>query len=166
MNQMKQIHVAKVVLNVGAAQDRDKVEKGFDLLKKLTGKQPVRTKSTGRMKTFGGQSGQTIGVKVTLRGEEATDFLKKAAQASENMTESNLDGKGNLSFGVDEYIDIPGVEYDGDIGMMGFEIVAKTERPGYRVRKRKHKPRNLGKDHKITDEEAKEFFRQQVGIDI
>lgn len=165
--EMKQIQISKIVVNIGAGQVGDEAEKGIDLLEKLTGKQPVRTESGENSKTFGLRSGLNIGAKVTLRGEEAREFLEKVLPAADNeISENAFDGNGNFSFGIDEYIDVPGVDYDSDIGMRGFEVAVSLERPGYRVKKRDHKPSEIGKDHRVSDEEAKEFVEEELGAEV
>jgi len=166
-NEMKDIEIAKVVVNIGAGEVGDKVEKSYDLIEKLTGSQPVRTESGGDAKTFGKRAGLNLGVMTTLRGEEAREFLEKVLPAANNELDAEaFDGNGNFSFGISEYIDVPGVDYDSDIGMRGFEVAVKLERPGYRVKKRDHKPREVGKDHLISDGEAREFVEESLGVEV
>lgn len=166
MNEMKQIEVSKVTVNIGVGQVGDEVEKSVRLLEKLTGKQPVRTESGEESKTFGLRSGLNIGARITLRGDEAREFIEKVVPATESVSKSAFDGNGNFSFGIAEYIDVPGVDYDSDIGMKGFEVAVTLERPGYRVKKREHKPSEIGKDHKVSDEEAMEFAEEELGIEV
>ena len=42
-----------------------------------------------------------------------------------------------LHFGIPEYINIPGIEYDPDIGIIGLEACVTLERPGFRIKKKK-----------------------------
>ncbi|MFB6144647.1 MAG: 50S ribosomal protein L5 [Candidatus Nanohaloarchaea archaeon] len=166
-NEMKKIHVSKATVNIGVGQVGDRVEKAVELLEKLTGKEAVRTDSTDASAGFGKRSGLKIGARVTLRGEEAEEFIKKVLPAADNEIDAEaFDGNGNFSFGVTEYIDVPGIDYDADIGMMGFEVAVNLERPGYRVKKREHKPSEIGKEHKITDEEAKKFVEEHLGAEV
>ncbi|EGQ43963.1 MAG: ribosomal protein L5 [Candidatus Nanosalina sp. J07AB43] len=165
--EMKQIKIAKVVVNVGTGQVGDPVEKSVKLVEKLTDSKAVRTESGGAAKTFGKRAGLNLGVMTTLRGEEAREFLQKVMPAAgDEISAEAFDGEGNFSFGVSEYIDVPGIDYDSDIGMRGFEAAVKLERPGYRVKKRDHKPREIGKDHKISDDEAKDFVQDQLGVEV
>jgi large subunit ribosomal protein L5 len=166
-NVMQQIHIGKVTVNIGEGQVGDDVEKAVQLLEKLTGKAPVRTESRDESKTFGLRSGLNIGAMITLRGEEAREFLEKVLPAADNQLKaSSFDGNGNFSFGISEYIDVPGVEYDADIGMKGFEVAVTLERPGYRVRRRDFRPSDIGKEHRVTDEEAKEFVEEELGVEV
>jgi large subunit ribosomal protein L5 len=165
-NEMQEIQVQKVTVNISAGEVGSEVEKSVNLLKKLTGKNPVKTESSPDSKSFGVRSGLDIGAMVTLRGEEARDFLEKVMPAADDINKDAFDGNGNFSFGVSEYIDVPGVDYDSDIGMKGFEVAVTLERPGYRVKRRDYKSTQVGKDHKVTDSDAKQFVEDELGIEV
>jgi len=156
-NEMKQIHIAKATVNINIGQVGDRVEKAFSLLQKLTDKEPIRVESGDGAKSFGVREGLNVGAMVTLRGEEARKFLEKVLPAVDEISANAFDGQGNFSFGISEYIDVPGVDYDADIGMMGFEVAVNLERPGYRLKKRDHKPNAIGNEHKVSDEEGRKF---------
>ncbi len=164
---MEEIQVSQVTVNISEGQVGDDVEKAKNLLEKLTDQEAIKTESGENSKTFGLRSGLNIGATVTLRGEKAKNFLEKVLPAiNHEIPEESFDGNGNFGFGVSEYIDIPGVDYDADIGMKGLEVVVTLERPGYRVKKRDHKPNEIGKEHKITDEEAQEFVQEELDIEV
>src|SRR3989344_4675765 len=78
-----------------------------------------------------------------------------------NLAERNFDTNGNISFGIQEYIDIPGVAYDPKIGVIGLEVCVTLEKNGYRIKNRKIKQKKLPKKHTVTKEEAKEFMKKQ-----
>lgn len=165
--EMKQIEISKVSVNISEGQVGDGVEKAFKLVKKLTDQEPVRVQSEEEAKSFGLREGLNVGASVTLRGEKARDFLEKILPASDKeLSEDAFDSEGNFSLGISEYIDVPGVDYDADIGMKGFEVTVVLERPGYRVKKRNYKPSDIGKDHKVSDEEAKEFVEDELGVEV
>ena len=165
--EMKQIEIGKVSVNITAGQVGDDVEKAYKLVQKLTDQEPVRVESREEAKSFGLREGLNVGASVTLRGEKARDFLEKVLPAADNqISEDAFDSEGNFSFGITEYIDVPGVDYDADIGMKGFEVTVVLERPGYRVKKRDHKPSKIGKSHKVSDEEAKEFVEEELGAEV
>ena len=91
----------------------------------------------------------------------------RSIQAKENKIEATkFDNNGNFSFGIAEYIDIPDVDYDPDIGILGFDVAVTLERPGYRVRKRKYRQQKVGKDHIIKAEEAIEWVKREFGIEV
>ena len=167
MQEMKQVQIGKVVVNTGAGKVGEEVEKSVKLLEKITGRKPVRTESMDEAKTFGLRGGLEIGAKVTLRGDEAKEFVKNVLPAADNqINKKSFDGNGNFGFGVSEYIDVPGVDYDSDIGMRGFEVYVTLERPGYRIKKRDYKPTQVGKKHKVSDEDAKDFVEEELGAEV
>ncbi len=164
--EMREISVEKVVVNFGAGEVGDAVEQGVKLLRKLTGTEPVRTESGDAAKGFGLRDGLQVGAKVTLRGEAAEEFVARVLEAKgDELPASVFDTQGNFSVGVDEYINMPGVDYDPEIGMKGFEVAVVLERPGFRTKKRKE-PNEVGQDHRITAEEAQDFVRDRFGADI
>jgi len=73
---------------------------------------------------------------------------------------------GNFSFGIKEYIDIPGMSYDPSIGILGMDVAVNLGRPGYRVKYRKRRSSKIGKNHLITKEEAIEFIRNKFNVVI
>lgn len=165
-NKMKQIHVEKVTVNVGVGEVGQQVEKATTLLESLTGKQPVQTESTINAQSFGLRSGLKIGAKVTLRGEDAAEFLELVFEANDNeISATAFDTQGNFSIGVSEYINMPNMKYDPDLGMMGFDVAVTLERPGYRVQKR-NDAEQLSDDHRISPEEAQEFVAERFGVEV
>ena len=166
MNEMNQIEIGKVVVNVGIGQVGEDVEKAKNLVEKITGRQAVKTESKDSAKTFGLRKGLKIGAMTTLRGEEAAEFLEKVFTAVEEIEASQFDDKGNFAFGIGEYIDVSGVDYDADIGMMGFEVSVNLERPGYRVKRRDYKPSDIGEDHIVDSEDAIEFVEDRFDVEV
>ena len=79
---------------------------------------------------------------------------------------NNFDLHGNVSFGIPEYIDIPGVKYDVDIGIIGLEVCITLERPGFRVKRRKQKNAKVGVKHTITQKEAIDFMQKKFKIKV
>ena len=165
MNQMRKIRIAKVTLNIGAGKDTSKLEKGVLLLKSITGIDPVKTITSKRIPSWGLRPGLPIGCKITLRKEKAVEVLKRLLEAKDNiLKESQFDINGNLAFGIHEYIDIPGVEYDPDIGMMGLEVCVTFERPGFRIKMRKLKKTKIKKNHSISKEEVIDMVKKELNI--
>ena len=165
MNVMKQIRVEKATLNIGIGQAGDNLEKAARLLNKITNKKPIQTKTQKRIPTWGLRPGLPIGCKVTLRKKEAEELLKRIFSAIENrLNPKCFDKQGNFSFGLKEYIDVPGVEYDPDIGIIGFEVTVTLERAGFRIKKRKVKTRKIPTKNKITKEEAMKFIQEKFNI--
>ncbi len=164
---MVKIKIAKVTVNIGVGESGERLDKAFALLEKLTGQKPVKTISKHRIPTWGIRRKQPIGVKVTLRGQKALDFLKKALEAKDNtLKPSNFDNNGNFAFGVHEYIDLPGVKYDPDIGLFGFDVCVTMEKDGYRIARRKRQKRKIPEHHKLTKEEAIKWVEENLGVKV
>jgi large subunit ribosomal protein L5 len=164
---MKTIKIEKVTLNVGAGKDQNKLDKAILLLKMITGIEPVKTVTKKRIPSWGLRPGLPIGCKITLRKTQAAELLKKLLEAKDNqLEESQFDEAGNISFGVHEYIDVPGAKYDPKIGIMGFQVCVTLERPGFRVKRRVLKRAALSKAHNITKQEAMEFMKNEFKINI
>ncbi len=162
---MREPYISKVALNIGVGESGEKLSKAETLIERLTDQRPVKTYAKVTNPDFGIRKGLPIGVKVTLRKEKAEEILKKAFEAKYNKLEqSNFDNHGNLSFGIEEYIDIPGLKYDPDIGIFGLNVSVTIERPGYRIRRRKLKKRKPSKRHQLTKEIAVKFIEDKFGV--
>jgi large subunit ribosomal protein L5 len=144
-NPMRTIRVEKLTLNFGAGKDQKQLEKGVTLLKAITGIEPVKTITQKRLPSWGLRPGLPVGAKVTAR-----DFKLRA---------TNVDQNGNVSFGLKEYIDIPGVKYDPAIGIIGLECSLTLVRPGYRVRDRKLRKGRINTRHRVSQEDAMQFMQ-------
>ena len=167
MNPMQTIRIEKVTLNFGAGKDQTKLEKGIALIKAVTGIEPVKTITNKRIAAWGLRPGLPIGCKLTIRKQPATQLLTRLLAAKENKIKlENFDDCGKLSFGIAEYIDIPGVSYDPKIGVLGLQVCITLERPGYRVKRRKWAPKKIPKKHIVTKEEAITFFQKQFNVNI
>ena len=165
-NVMRQIRIEKVTLNIGVKQPQD-AEKAYKLLEMITNRKPVYTIATKRARTFKVRRGLPIGAKVTLRKKDAEEILKKLLAAKDyKLKASNFDEFGNFGFGIEEYLDIPGMKYDPSIGVMGLDVFVNLERPGYRVKRRKYHRSKIGKNHLITKEEGINFIKEKFGVEI
>jgi large subunit ribosomal protein L5 len=166
MNPMQEIRIEKVTVNLGCGGDLQKIERAQKLLEKLTGQKPIVTKSR-RRSTFGIARGKPVGVKVTLRKEKALNFLKLVLQAvGMKLKASQFDEQGNLNIGIKEYIDLPGVKYSHEIGMLGFDVAVTLERPGFRIKRRRIKKRKIPNKVRIKKEEAMNWFKEKFGVSI
>lgn len=165
-NKMKNIHIAKITLNIGAGKNEDMLKKGLKLLQKLSPLKPVKTVAKHRIPTWGLRPGLAIGGKVTIRNG-AESLLKRLLVAKENILSAKcFDKQGNFSFGIPEYIDIEGLEYDPDLKILGLEVAVTLERPGYRIKHRRVKSSKVGKSHQITKEEAVSFAEERLGVEV
>src|SRR3989338_5594931 len=160
---MRDIKIEKITLNIGCGT-KTPIDTATTILKNVSGGKVVITK-TKKRSTFNVPKNKEIGCKITLR-KNTIPFLKRLLEAKENkLRMSNFDRTGNFSFGIREYIDVPGMEYDPKLGVLGFDVCVTLERPGYRV-KRKRLSSTVGKAHLIKKEEAIEFAKEKLGIQI
>jgi len=164
---MRAIKIGKVVVNMAVGESGERLYKGAKLLEELTGQTPSLRKAKRTIREFGIRKGENISCIVTLRGQKAYDFLKRALEAVGNtIKESSIDKYGNFAFGVSEHIYLPGVKYDPKVGIYGFDVIVNLERPGYRVARRRKKRSKIGKNHRVTKEEAKEFIEKVLGVKV
>ena len=164
-NLMNEIKVAKITLNIGSGKEESRLKKALKLLQKLAPNNPVKTTAKKRIPGWGLRPGLPIGCKVTIR-DGALELLKRLLVAKDNQLQGScFDNNGNFSFGIAEYIDIEGLEYDPDLKIIGLEVAVTLERPGYRIKKRKIFPKKIGKNHTINKEEAI-IFVESLGVEV
>ncbi|HZE78194.1 MAG TPA: 50S ribosomal protein L5 [Nitrososphaeraceae archaeon] len=163
---MKRITVGKVVVNIGVGKSGEILEKAKSALEEITGQQPSVRGAKNSVRDFGIHKGEPIATMVTLRRNSAIDFLKRSIEAKGNILKSSsFDDFGNISLGIHEHIDIPGTKYNPELGIFGMDVSVALTRPGYRIaKKREHK--SVGQKHRITKEEAIDFFKQSFGAKI
>ena len=167
MNIMQNIRIEKLTLNIGCGKDQSKLDKAVKLLKNLTGIDPVKTVTQKRIPEWGLRPGLPIGCKITLRKEKAKEILINLLKSKEDrLKESNFGNLGTISFGIPEYIDIPGTKYDPEVGIMGLEVCLTLEKPGFRIKRRKLQKKKLPKKHSITKKTSMEFMKKEFNIKI
>ena len=160
---MREVRIEKITLNVGCGV-KTPIENARTILKNFSGGTVVVTKTKKRT-TFNVPKNKAIGCKITLRNNTHT-HLKRLLEARENhLKASSFDSTGNFSFGVKEYIDVPGMEYDPKLGAIGFDVCVTLERPGYSV-KRKMLSSRIGKKHMITKDEAIDFMKNKFHTNV
>jgi len=163
---MEQVLIGKIVVNMGVGSDAERMKKAVSVLQLITGRKPVKTTSTVRIPDWGLKEGLEIGLKVTLRGKIANEFLEKAFVAKENkMSLRSFDREGNFGFGIKEHINLPGIKYDPKVGIMGFDVLVALKKRGYRVKYRKKKKNSIGRKQRVTTEEAIAFVKA-LGVEV
>ena len=164
---MREIKIEKVTLNIGTGEPGAKLDKAMKLLSSISGMKPVATKTKKRIPGWKIRPGLEIGCRVTMRKQLAKDVLKRLLTSINNKIESKrFDTNGNFSFGVKEYLEIPGVKYDPDIGIIGLEAAVTLQRPGFRITRRRIKKRKIHPKHLITKEEAMEFIKKEFNAEV
>ena len=166
-NLMKKISLSKVVLNMGVGKSGEPIEIGKKTLMQITGKKPNVRNAKKSQRDWGVRKGEPIGVAVTVRGNDAKELLKKLLVAKDNQINGKaFDNEGNLSFGIKEHIDIPGIKYEPQIGILGLEVSVSLARPGFSVKLRSERKAKIGKNHRITKNDAIKFLTEEFGVKI
>ena len=166
-SKMRRIKLEKAVVNIGVGDAGERLLKAEKVLQMVTRRKPVRTLAKTTNRDFGIRRGMEIGVKVTLRGKEAEEFVKTALWTRENrVAEYSFDPEGNFSFGVADYTDFPGMKYDPEIGIFGVDVSVSLSRPGKRVTKRRVLRRGLPAHHRITRHDGIEFVKSRFNAEV
>ncbi len=161
------LRIEKVVVNCGAGESGEKLQKAKKMVEMITGRKACLTKARKREPTFKIKKGEPIGVKVTLRKKDAEEFLKRAFAAVDNkINGSSFDKFGNFSFGIKEYIYLPNTKYDPSIGLLGFDVCVSFSRPGFRVKYRRRKKSKIPLKHYPTKEECINFLKEKFGVTV
>ena len=165
-NSMKRINIAKIVVNIGVGKSGEPIERAKNALEELTGKKPTSRGAKENVRDFGIHKGEPIGAIVTLRKNDAFEFLKRVLESKRNvLNATSFDPFGNISLGIHEHIDIPGTKYNPDIGIFGMDVCVSLTRPGYRISKKRN-PKRIGKNHRISKDESIDFFKQKFGVEV
>lgn len=166
-NAMRKVIFEKLTVNVCVGNDKQGMVKAGKLLEKLTGKTPVQACAKRRLAAWHIRPGLPIGHKVTLRGEDAKKFLKWVLDSKGNKFKGkSVDNSANFSIGFHEYLDLNGMKYDADIGIMGFEVMATFRRAGFRIKTRSYKKAKVPQRHRVTKDEVLDFMVENFGVTI
>ena len=135
-NIMQVPRLEKIVLNSGvgrATQQASLLEGAQRDLEAITGQKPVVTRSKKSVANFKVREGQSIGVKVTLRGDRAWEFLDRLLSLAiprvrdfRGLSPRSFDGRGNYTFGVNDQLIFPEIDYDKIDAARGFDITIVT----------------------------------------
>ena len=126
----------KIVINMGvgdATTNSKLLEAAMADLKLISGQQPVVTKAKKSIAGFKVREGQSIGCKVTLRGENMYTFMDKLISISlplvrdfRGVSPKAFDGIGNYTIGIKEQLIFPEIEFDNVVKVRGMDIVFVT----------------------------------------
>jgi large subunit ribosomal protein L5 len=165
--EMRDINLEKVVVNIGVGDAGERLLKAVKVLQMVTGKKPVKTIAKTTNRDLGIRKGQQIGCKVTIRGTEAEEFVKKAFWVRENRIATySFDPQGNFSFGISDYTDFAGMKYDPEIGIFGLDVCVSVVRPGKRIARRKIMRRRVPKHHRVSKKEGQAFVKAKFGVEV
>jgi len=126
----------KIVINMGvgsAIQDKKHLEDANAALELIAGQKPVITKARKSVANFRLREGQSIGCKVTLRGDRMYEFLDRLLTLAlprvrdfRGVNAKAFDGRGNYSLGISEYVVFPELNPDKFMRTQGMHITLVT----------------------------------------
>jgi len=156
----------KVVINYSAGADATKLEKARKILESIFGRTLCAVRARKTIHAWGVRKGKHHGWKLTLRGEEAYQWLKKLMKVIDyTVYEGQMDKYGNFSFGIKEHIEIPGVKYIPELGIIGFDVCVSFRRNGYRVSERRLRKSKIPERHRVKKEDVI-LFLKEMGITV
>lgn len=148
-NVMQIPKIEKIALNIGlgkATQNPKLTEFAIGELSTICGQKAVPTKAKKSISNFKLRQGNTIGCRVTLRGNIMYEFLDRLISIAiprirdfRGFSDKAFDGRGSFSIGIREHTIFPEISYDAVETMLGMNITfvtsAKTDKEAYELLK-------------------------------
>jgi large subunit ribosomal protein L5 len=135
-NVMQVPRLVKVVVNMGVGEGSKEprlLDGAVRDLTVITGQRPLVTKAKKSIAGFKLREGQSVGAKVTLRGDRMWEFLDRLLSLAlprirdfRGLSPRSFDGNGNYSFGLTEQLVFPEVDYDKIEKIRGMDIIVVT----------------------------------------
>jgi large subunit ribosomal protein L5 len=135
-NVMEVPRLDKIVVNMGvgdAIQDARRLETAMNDLGIITGQKAQVRKARRSIAGFKLRAGMSIGARVTLRGDRMWEFLDRLIALAiprirdfRGLDPRAFDGHGNYSFGVQEQLIFPEIDYDKVERVRGMDIAIVT----------------------------------------
>lgn len=167
MNSMRIPSIDKVTVHIGTGESGERLTNAEKLLQTIVKQKPVRAIAKKTLPSFSIKKNEPIGCKVTLRGKNASEFLKTALKIIDNkLSSSQFDDNGNFSFGIEEHTDFPGMRYDPAIGIYGMDVNVALKRAGYRIRARKIQTHKIPQDHRLKKEDAITYIKEKYSAEV
>jgi large subunit ribosomal protein L5 len=128
--------LVKITINSGLGDIKDNaksVQLAQQELMQIAGQKPVLTVAKKSVANFKVREGQSVGMKVTLRGTRMYEFFDKFISIAlprvrdfRGVSKKSFDGRGNYSMGVKEQLIFPEISYDQVEKIRGFDICITT----------------------------------------
>jgi large subunit ribosomal protein L5 len=135
-NVMQVPRPVKVVVNMGvgeAVREGRLLDGAVRDLAQITGQRPLVTKARRSIAGFKIREGQSIGAKVTLRGDRMWEFLDRLVAIAlprirdfRGLAPKGFDGHGNFTLGLTEQLVFPEIDYDKIEKVRGMDITVVT----------------------------------------
>lgn len=135
-NIMEVPKLEKISINMGvgsATENIKELESAAEDLAKITGQKPIITKAKKSIAGFKVRVGDSIGCKVTLRGNRMYEFLDRLLNIAlprvrdfRGLSRKSFDGNGNFTLGVREQLIFPEIDYDNITSVKGMNITINT----------------------------------------
>jgi large subunit ribosomal protein L5 len=135
-NVMRVPRLSKIVVNMGAgdaAADAKLIDGVVADLRLITGQQPKVNRARKSVSNFKVREGQAIGANVTLRGDRMWEFFDRLVALAiprirdfRGLSPKGFDGRGNYTFGVNEQLIFPEIDYDQVQKVRGMDITLVT----------------------------------------
>jgi large subunit ribosomal protein L5 len=126
----------KIVINMGVGEAKENakaLEMAIKDMETITGQKAVVTKAKNSVANFKIREGQSIGCKVTLRGDKMYEFLDRLVNLAlprvrdfRGVNPNAFDGRGNYALGIKEQIIFPEIEYDKVDKIRGMDVIIVT----------------------------------------
>ncbi len=126
----------KIVVNMGvgeAAQNPKAIDGAVQDMIAITGQKPIVTRAKKSIAAFKLRQGNSVGCKVTLRGDRMYEFLDRLVNVAlprvrdfQGVSANAFDGRGNYSLGLKEQLIFPEIDYDKIDKTRGMEITMVT----------------------------------------
>jgi large subunit ribosomal protein L5 len=128
--------LSKVIVNVACGESKNNAKEIEAICKDIatiTGQKPVTCKARKSVANFKLREGETVGVKVTLRGDKMWEFVDRLFNVAlprvrdfRGINPNSFDGRGNYAMGLKEQLIFPEIEYDKVEKIRGMDIAFVT----------------------------------------
>ena len=135
-NPMQVPKLEKIVVNMGigdAITDRKQIEQAVTELSIISGQKPRVNAARKSIAGFKLREGQAVGVSVTLRGDRMWEFFDRLLAIAiprirdfRGLNPRSFDGRGNYTFGVNEQLIFPEIDFDDVSTTRGMDITIVT----------------------------------------
>lgn len=131
-NRLSLPKIEKIVVSMGvgsAITDKKHIEDSVSAMTEITGQKPLVCKARKSVASFKLREGQSIGCKVTLRGDRMYEFLDRLISLAlprvrdfRGLNPKAFDRRGNYSLGLSEQLVFPELNPDKYSRVQGMNI--------------------------------------------